>query len=206
MGGSDVGDVSLRAARPSVADGLEFARLLDEAQEGKYERILGRDWDRMVAEAFLSSGNDLAHEYVTFAEVDDAVVGMGSGYTSEDHARFSHEPLETAAGRRRYRLVLVRKLGRRVSRFMDTVPAGDFYVRAIAVDESHRGLGIGTKLLRFLEETAVRSGSERLALDVYAKNHGARALYERFGMTAESESRKWFGLPDTNLIRMVKPL
>jgi ribosomal protein S18 acetylase RimI-like enzyme len=131
---------------------------------------------------------------------------MGSGYTSEDHERFTHEPLETAAGRRRYRLVVVRRLGRRVSRFMDTVPDGDFYVRAIAVDESHRGVGIGSTLLESLEQTALKSGSKRLTLDVYAKNRGARRLYERFGMFAESESRKWFGIPDTNLIRMVKPL
>lgn len=206
MGGLDDARVLLRAARPSVEDALVFARLFDEAQEGKYRRILGRGWDRMVAHAFLCPDNELAHEYATFAEVDGAVVGMGSGYTSADLARFTGEPLETAAGGRRYRLVVVRRLGRRVSRFMNTVFDGDFYVRAIAVDEAHRGRGIGTTILRSLEETALRSGSKRLTLDVYAKNRDARRLYERFGMMAGSESRKWFGIPDTNLIRMVKPL
>ena len=53
---------------------------------------------------------------------------------------------------------------------------------------------------------ARRAGSTRLALDVAAKNSNARRLYERLGMTAEAESRKWFGLPNTNLIRMTKPL
>lgn len=196
----------MRAARPCVEDGLVFARFLDEAQEGKYRMILGRGWDRMVAQAFLRSDHDLAYEHVTFVEIDHAIVGMGCGYTSEAHGRFTDEPLEAAAGRRRYRLVAAKRFGGRVSRFMDAVPDGDFYVRALAVHASNRGEGIGTALLDFLEDMAIKSGSTRLALDVYARNRDARRLYDRFGMIAESESKKWFGLPDTNLTRMVKPL
>lgn len=93
MDGSHGGQVSLRATRSSVEDGLMFAHLLDESQEGKFRIIQGRGWDRMVAQAFLDSDNDLAYENVTFAEIDGATVGMGSGYTSEAHGRFTHEPL-----------------------------------------------------------------------------------------------------------------
>lgn len=196
---------SLRAAVPTVDDGLAFARLLEEAQEGKYRGMVGRRAVEIVARAFLRRGHDLSHEHVTFAEQEGRIVGMVSGYTSQAH-RSSMDELLTAAGWRRYRFAVCTRLARRVTRFIDTIPDGDFYVRAIAVETTHRGSGIGTYLMGTIEDRARAAGSKRLALDVAAKNRPGRRFYERLGMTAEAESRRWFGLPNTNLIRMVKPL
>ena len=55
-------------------------------------------------------------------------------------------------------------------------------------------------------DNARDTGARRLALDVAAKNRDGRRFYERIGMTRESESRRWFGLPNTNVIRMTLPL
>ena len=44
------------------------------------------------------------------------------------------------------------------------------------------------------------------ALDVAAKNRRARVLYERLGFVVEAESPRWFGLPNSNVLRMVKPM
>ena len=183
-----------------------FARLVDQAQEGYFRAMLGRRAGDVIARAFTRPGHDLSHEYVTFAEQGGQTVGMASGYTAEDHRHFTDEPLRSAAGRRRLRMAAFTLLTRRIVRFIDTVPDGDFYVRAVAVEPAHRGAGIGTLLMGSLEGTARAAGSVRLALDVAAKNRDARRLYERLGMTAEAESRKWFGLPDTNLVRMTKLL
>lgn len=203
---TEMPSVSMRPADPRVEDGLAFARLLDEAQEGYYRAALGGAAGDMIARAFTQPGHELSHEWVIFAEEAGQIVGMASGYAAEAHRDFADGPLRAAAGRHRFRLAAITRITRRMVRFMDTIPSGDFYVRALAVEPAHRGAGIGTLLIGSLEDTARAAGSVRLALDVAAKNRKARRLYERLGMSAEAESPRWFGLPNTNLIRMTKPL
>ena len=128
------------------------------------------------------------------------------GKTAQAHRHFTDQILQAATGWHRYRWAAFARVARRIFRFIGTVPEGDFYVRALAVEPLDRGAGIGTFLLGFLEDTARAAGAKRFALDVAAKNRDARRLYERLGMTAEAESRRWFRLPNTNLIRMVKAL
>jgi ribosomal protein S18 acetylase RimI-like enzyme len=68
-------------------------------------------------------------------------------------------------------------------RILDRLEDGDFYLQAIAVDESARGQGIDSILLNLVEERAGAAGCSRICLDVSAGNVGARRLYERWGMT-----------------------
>jgi ribosomal protein S18 acetylase RimI-like enzyme len=189
-----------------MEEGRVFGRLLDEAQENWFRAALGRRACDIIAQAYTRPGHELSYQFVTFAEHSGHIVGMVSGYSSEAHRDFTGQPLRDAAGWRRYRLATFSRISRRLVSFIDTVPDGDFYVRAIAVDPAHRGSGIGTLLMRSIEEEASAAGSRRLALDVAAKNRKARRLYERLGMVAEGESPRWFGLSDTNVIRMAKLL
>jgi ribosomal protein S18 acetylase RimI-like enzyme len=198
--------ISLRAACPTVEGGLVFAELLEQAQEGSFRWMLGPHVIDILGRAFVEPDHDFSYEHVTFAEQAEEVVGMSSGYCSASHVAFTMEPLETAAGPRRLRMTAFLRLADRKFRFLDNLPTGDSYVRALAVHPEHRGAGIGTVPLGRLEEDARASGSKRLALDVAAKNRGGRRLYERFGLTVEAESPRWFGIPNTNIIRMVKPL
>ena len=207
MGGSDqAASVSFRPAAATIDDGLVFARLLDAAHEGKYRQVLGRRAGSIVAEAYTQPGHDLSYQHVTFVEERGRVVGMASGYTAEAHRHSTDHIRATATGWRRHWWVAFTHLAARMFRFLDTVPDGDFYVRALAVDPAHRCAGIGTALLGSLEDQARSAGSSRLVLDVAAKNRAARRLYERLGMSAEAESPRWFRIPNTNLIRMAKPL
>ena len=68
--------------------------------------------------------------------------------------------------------------------FVWVVPAGAFhsfpYVHIIAVKETVRGLGIGTQLLGFVEET-VFATSSKVFLVVADFNPDAKRLYERLG-------------------------
>lgn len=196
----------LRPAAPTIEDGLAFARLLEQAQEGMFRVMLGPRALDIVAQAFIRPGHELSHDHVVFAEQAGRIVGMASAYTAEAHRHFASEPLRTAAGWRRHRMAAFTRFNRRGLGFMATLADGDCYIRALAVDPADRGGGIGTMLMAAVEERARSAGATHLALDVAAKNRDARRLYERLGMSMLDESPRWFGLPNTNLLRMTKPL
>ena len=198
--------VSLRPAEPSLDEGRLFARHLDVAADGAFRAMLGRRSERIVAQAYTKSGHDLSYERVTFAERDDSIVGMASGYTADQHHRSSDDPLLEAAGIAALRMKIITTLGRRVFRFIDTVPDGDFYLQSVAVDDDQRGSGIGSMLVDHVENAARARGCDRIVLDVAANNEVARRLYEHRGMTVEAESPRVLLMPGFRALRMVKAL
>ncbi len=197
---------TLRASKPTPEEGLAFAHYLDEAAEGFFRFMLGRRSGHIIAKAFLQPDHDLSHQYVTFAEHDNRIVGMVSGYTSERHRRSSFEPVKQAAGRCNLRMGIVLILCAPLLRIIDSVTDGDFYLQAIAVDKEVRGDGVGARLMDAIEEQARESGSTRLSLDVSAKNERARRFYERRGMAVESQWPKRVPIPGLKLYRMTKTL
>jgi ribosomal protein S18 acetylase RimI-like enzyme len=56
-----------------------------------------------------------------------------------------------------------------------------YYVCGMAVDEGHRGKGVGTALLDEAERTCRQMGFKKLSLIVFEQNVKARRLYERVG-------------------------
>ena len=97
-------------------------------------------------------------------------------------------------------------LGRGMKRFIETVPDGDFYLMAVAVDDEMRGHGVGSLLLDHFEDRARAAGSQRFVLDVTEKNVAARRLYERRGMEEEAVSPSLPFAPGARASRMVKSL
>lgn len=57
------------------------------------------------------------------------------------------------------------------------------YVADVAVDEAHRGQGLGGALLEAAERFAVEHGAHFLRISVLAGNEGAVSLYQRRGFT-----------------------
>jgi RimJ/RimL family protein N-acetyltransferase len=51
--------------------------------------------------------------------------------------------------------------------------------------ESHRGRGLGERLIRTTLEASWRAGFERVSLSVYARNERAIALYHKVGFAVE---------------------
>ncbi len=198
--------IILRAGKPTLDDGLVFARYLDEAAEGFFRIMLGRRVADILAEAYTKPGHDLSFENVTFAEQGDAIVGMASGYTAEQHRQSSDQPLKQAAGIRIVRLAFVRVICAPLWRILNTIQDGDFYLQAIAVDSEARGQGVGSALIDSIEERALASGSARLSLDVVASNENARRLYEQRGMTVESRWPKRLRIGRFRILRMAKAL
>ena len=198
--------IVLRAANPTFDEGLAFARYLDEAAEGFMHFMLGRRSAHIIATAFAQPDHDLSYQNVTFAERDNVIVGMVSGYTAEQHRHSSRQILKRAAGRRNLRMRIVLILFAPLMRIIDSIADGDFYLHAIAVDKELRGDGVGSVLMDSIEERARASGSTRLSLDVSAKNEGARRFYERRGMSVESQWPKRLAIPGLKLYRMTKGL
>ena len=67
------------------------------------------------------------------------------------------------------------------------------YVDNLVVAEESERMGVGRTLLDYVERWARDHGFREVVLDVFAKNHGAIAFYERQGYRADH-------------IRMAKPL
>jgi len=202
----DQRSVTLRPARPSFDEGLAFARYLDEAAEGFFCLMLGRRAGQIIATAFVQPNHDLSYQNVTFAERNNVIVGMASGYTTGQHRRSSRQPLKRAAGGCHLRMRIVLLLLAPLMRIIDSIADGDFYLQAIAVDKELRGVGVGSTLMDTIEDLAVASGSARLALDVSAKNETACKFYERRGMTVESKWPKRLYIPGLKFYRMTKAL
>jgi ribosomal protein S18 acetylase RimI-like enzyme len=198
--------IKLRCANPTFDDGLAFARYLDQAAEGFFRLMLGNRVEQIIATAFVEPAHDLAYQNVTFAERDDVIVGMASGYSAEQHHRSSSRPLQQAAGKRHLRMRLVRILFAPLMQIIDYITDGDFYLLAIAVDEQRCGEGIGSLLMDAFEAQARENGSTRLCLDVSASNKSARRFYERRGMEIESQWPKHLPIPGLKFYRMVKTL
>lgn len=62
-----------------------------------------------------------------------------------------------------------------------------FYkVDAVAVDEGHRGQGIGHKLFDYLKDIAKDNNIDAIELQVNAENKAAKSMYEKYGFTDKS--------------------
>ena len=197
---------TVRPALPTIDEGLLYARYLNVAADGAFRALLGRGYARVIGEAYLSPGHDMSYETAVFAERSGRIAGMASGYTSQQHEQSSDEPLRRAAGFRMVRLAAFSMLGRGMKRFIKSVPDGDYYLLAVAVDSQYRGAGIGSTLLNYSEGRARAAGSTRIVLDVAEKNAGVRRLYERRGMEVEAKSPSIILAPNSRACRMVKPL
>jgi ribosomal protein S18 acetylase RimI-like enzyme len=195
----------LRPAKPEFGEGLQFARYLDQAAEGFFRVMLGRESESIIANAFINSGHTLSHENVTFAELDTKIVGMSSTFTEKQQRTFSDEPLRRAAKSNAIRMKLFQILFTPLFRILETIPEGDFYIQGIAIEPELRGAGLGTILMNDIENRARISESNRLSLDVSAKNDGARRLYKRLGMVESSAWPNSRFLP-TMFFRMAKHL
>jgi ribosomal protein S18 acetylase RimI-like enzyme len=196
-------EFTIRPAQPTREEGLCFARYMNMTAEGQFRLLFGPRLEEIIAAAYCSPNHDLSYERTVFAEVDHRIVGLASGYTEAQHRRSSYGPLRHAAGRSAFRILCTSALASPILRFLHTYERGDFYLQFLAVDGDCRGQGIGSRLIQSMEERARQSGSARFALDVSARNEGARRLYERRGLVQSAQWPRLRLLPPA-IYRMVK--
>jgi ribosomal protein S18 acetylase RimI-like enzyme len=104
---------------------------------------------------------------------------------------------------------LIRR-GRVLDRLTPAVPADSLYISSVAVADTARRRGAGSRLMQAALDRAGRKGFRRLTLDVGIENEGARALYTRAGFVevsrgeATERDRKIIDTP--GLIRLERAL
>ena len=60
------------------------------------------------------------------------------------------------------------------------------FIDSMAVDEKHRGQGIGHQLFAFIRSLAHEKGFDGVELQVNARNHAAYEMYKKYGFTEKS--------------------
>ncbi len=177
--------VLLRPAGSSRADAMAYAWSLNEAADGLFAELFGRDWRRIIADLSLVPGHELSLEHVVFAENEDTVLGACSGGATS--------PIPTGLLVRTLRWRVPRAAAVWVAGFPTTAwllkrTPGDWYLQSIAVTRQARGQGVGSMLFSNAVDRATAAGARRMVLDVRVGNAGAQRLYERLGMRVLAES------------------
>jgi len=122
----------------------------------------GEDVLEVGRKRYEREGTPFSYENCKLVELDGTVVGMLVAFPMEVDAQYQEtDPV----------LVPYSVLEEDQS----------YYICGMAVDEAHRGRGIGTALLDEAEKTCRRSGFGKLSLIVFEQNVGAKRLYERAG-------------------------
>lgn len=186
---------SIRPARPAYEEGLIFARLANAAAGNGFRYLFGPRLEEIIALTFVEPGNDFSHECTVFAEEDGRIVGMASGYTAKEHRCFTEDAIKRAVGRSALRVAAVEVLIFPMLRFLHTYNEGDFYLQFLAVEEPYRGKGVGSALIDAMKARARETDSTHYAVDVSARNGGAKTLYERQGFVVQA---RW---PRSRLVR-----
>lgn len=85
-----------------------------------------------------------------------------------------------------------------------TNPSGyQYFTVGLALLERVRGMGIGTELMRTLEEESRRLGAKRLFLSVWSANPAAVHVYEKVGYTICGRRPGWVRMDDGSECDMI---
>ena len=76
--------------------------------------------------------------------------------------------------------------------FVALVGVGELHLLNVTVAPDRQGLGLGTELLRVVQQIGVDKGLDQLFLEVRHSNHRARALYSRFGFAEVGLRRGYY--------------
>ena len=76
------------------------------------------------------------------------------------------------------------------------------YIYNVAVDEQHRGKGVGSALIRTLVTHCKKENFAFLTLEVRESNTAARSLYSHFGFIKVGERKNYYSDPTENAVLM----
>lgn len=78
--------------------------------------------------------------------------------------------------------------------------AGEWEIENVAVAETSRGRGMGTRLLGEFLDRVRAEGATAVFLEVRESNHAARALYEKWNFVRAGRRPRYYSQPDEDAI------
>ena len=154
-------------------DCVELAQLINFAGEGLpcyyWQQVAapGQDpWEIGRERAARDTGS-FSYKNSVVAEVDGEIAGALVGYPIAAEP----EAIDTASTPPMWIPLLE----------LESIAAGTWYVNTVATFPEARGIGVGTKLMRWAERHAHQLGLRGVSLIVSDANQDARRLYEHLG-------------------------
>jgi len=175
--------------------------------------------DRRLFDAFIEAAWLEPHTIFSFTEATleietDELIGIEIGFGGRgwyDMKKILGDVSKALLDSGKTTLAELRVMGQRAreASYMNPyIPDTAYYVLALAVSDSHRGRGLGAKLLGNAIERARKNGYRELHLDVLSDNPAVK-FYQAMGFacmaeTVGSAACQEFGIPME--MRMVLPL
>jgi ribosomal protein S18 acetylase RimI-like enzyme len=171
-------DIDLRAATPD--DVQAIVRFTIDAGGGIFEQLLdglvpSLGVTDLLALLVTDEQSVLNFRNCVVAVDRSAVCGAALTYPASEYG----VPAQAAGLVSEERLEPLRAI-------FKTSVQNSYYLNTLAVLPEYAGRGIGTTLLQTAGALAEQSGFPEISLQVWAQNHRARNLYERFGFRSVS--------------------
>jgi len=161
-----------------------------------YDYQFGADrrlFDPFIETAWLEPNTLFSHTEATLEIENDELIGIEIGFGGRNWYELK-KPLGGISARllesgrtTREALSLMGKHSRIASYMNPYIPETAYYVLALAISDSHRGQGLGAKLLSNAIETARIAGYRELHLDVLSDNPAVK-FYESMGLICMAET------------------
>ncbi|MGI6112859.1 MAG: GNAT family N-acetyltransferase [Mahellales bacterium] len=130
-----------------------------------------------IVHAFHEKGNRFSRHNIIVKEIDNHIAGMAVAYSGKD---------APALDRNLYR-ILQKFFPNRSIVIDKEAGENEFYVDSLCVFPDYRGRGVGTQLLKWLEDMAFNKGFTKISLNVECGNLKALELYRFIGYRIEKE-------------------
>jgi len=181
-----------------TGDSAAVTPILYESSGGLYDRYAGsrKLAERTIARALEREGTTASADVVWVAELDGSAAGAMAAmsfpeWTPRAHA-FLRTTLRTIPPWRWPGALWIYQVGGRAG---TGPPESCFYVDSLATAEPFRRRGVARALLAQAESRALELGLGSVALDTWADNDPALALYKGAGFRELGRTRGRGGLP-----------
>lgn len=98
--------------------------------------------------------------------------------------------------------LVAEKAGRRVGYLLAYQAADEIEIARVAVVEEVKRQGVGTALMKKLQEEGTQRKAGKILLDVREKNYTAQAFYEKTGFKKDGVRKSFYTEPEEDAVLM----
>ena len=193
-------ELNIRAARPE--DAKDVAPLIYSSGPRAFEFIFSNGKKQaclgFLQDCFSRKSSMFSYEHHHVVEDQGQVVAIIGAFTKSSMGK-----TQLSTGMQIFRYLgfwggfksLLRGL-KFESKIVKPPLSGCYYICHVGVRSDHQGLGIGEKMVAFIESVAHEKGIRKLSLDVSVINPRAQKLYERLGFSVIETNKSYDNLLD----------